>query len=154
MFYFGGLCAEMPQFDVSNGTDFNHMFYGMAEIETFPSFNTAKGLNFDGMFGMCMKAKTIEGIDLSSATSANLMFELCPELENITFNGVIKISGVDLSQCTKLTHDSLMSAINALYDYASEGITGIFKLILGAANLDKLADEVKLIATNKGWILE
>lgn len=154
MFYFGGLCTEMPQFDVSNGTDFNHMFYGMAEIEGFPSFNTAKGLNFDGMFGMCMKAKTIEGIDLSSATSVTLMFDLCPELENIVFNGVIKISGVDLSPCTKLTHNALMSAVNALYDYTSEGTTGTFNLILGAANLDKLTDEEKLIATNKGWTLK
>lgn len=154
MFYFGGLCTEMPLFDVSSGTDFNHMFYGMAEIESFPSFNTAKGLNFDGMFGMCMKAKTIEGIDLSSATSVTLMFDLCPELENIIFNGVIKISGVDLSPCTKLTHNALMSAVNALYDYTSEGTTGTFNLILGAANLDKLTDEEKLIATNKGWTLK
>lgn len=153
MFYFGGLCTEMPQFDVSNGTDFNHMFYGMAEIESFPSFNTAKGLNFDGMFGMCMKAKTIEGINLSSATSVITMFDLCSELENITFNGNIKITGLDLSPCTKLTHSSLMSAINALYDYVSEGTTGTFKLILGSTNLAKLTDAEKAIATQKGWTL-
>ena len=153
MFYFGGLCTEMPLFDVSNGTDFNHMFYGMAEIESFPSFNTSKGLNFDGMFGMCMKAKTIEGIDLSSATSVISMFDLCSELENITFNGNIKITGLDLSPCTKLTHDSLMSAINALYDYVSEGTTGTFKLILGSTNLAKLTDAEKAIATQKGWTL-
>lgn len=153
MFNFGGLCTEMPQFDVSSGTDFNHMFYGMAEIEIFPSFNTSKGLNFDGMFGLCMKAKTIEGIDLSSATSVTTMFDLCSELENITFNGIIKITGLDLSPCTKLTHDSLMSAINALYDYASEGTTGTFKLILGSTNLAKLTDAEKAIATQKGWTL-
>lgn len=154
MFNFGGLCTEMPLFDVSNGTNFSNMFYGMAEIETFPSFNTSKGLNFDGMFGLCMKAKTIEGIDVSSATSVITMFDLCSELENITFNGVIKVTGLDLSPCTKLTHDSLISAINALYDYASEGTTGTFNLILGAANLDKLTDDEKLIATNKGWVLK
>lgn len=153
MFYFGGLCAEMPQFDVSNGTDFNHMFYGMAEIETFPSFNTVKGLNFDGMFGMCMKAKTIEGIDLSSATSVQLMFDLCSELENITFNGNIKITGLDLSLCTKLTHESLMSAINALYDWASEGGANTYTLKLGSTNLAKLTDAEKAIATQKGWTL-
>ena len=153
MFYFGGLCTEMPQFDVSNGTDFNHMFYGMADIETFPSFDTAKGLNFDGMFGMCMYTRTIEGIDLSSATSVNLMFEMCNNLENITFNGVIKVSGLDFSPTDFLTYESLMSAINALYDWASEGSTETYYLKTGITNMGAITEADIAIATQKGWTI-
>lgn len=152
MFYFGGLCTEMPQFDVSNGTDFNHMFYGMADVETFPSFDTANGLNFDGMFGMCMNTRTIEGIDLSSATSVNLMFDMCSSLENITFNGVIKVSGLDLSPCVYLTSESLMSAINALYDWASEGNTETHYLKVGD-DLFLIPEVDYAIATQKGWTI-
>lgn len=153
MFYFGGLCTEMPQFDVSNGKDFSHMFYGMADVETFPSFNTAEGLNFDGMFGMCMNTKTIEGIDLSSATSVNLMFDLCSALENITFNGTIKASGLDFSATDFLTYESLMSAINALYDWASEGSTETYYLKTGITNMGGITEADIAIATQKGWTI-
>lgn len=152
MFYFGGLCTEMPQFDVSNGTDFNHMFYGMADIETFPSFNTAKGLNFDGMFGMCMNTKTIEGIDLSSATSVNLMFDMCSNLENITFNGVIKVSGLNFSSCLYLTYESIVSIANALYDWASEGNTETHYVEFGEGFFE-VPETAFAIATQKGWTI-
>ena len=55
----------------------------------------------------------------------------------------------DLSTCTSLTHDSLMNVINEAADVTASPKT----LTLGTKNLNKLTDEEKAIATNKGWVL-
>ena len=55
----------------------------------------------------------------------------------------------DLSTCTALTHDSLMNVINEAADVSASPKT----LTLGTTNLNKLTDEEKAIATNKGWVL-
>jgi len=57
---------------------------------------------------------------------------------------------LDLSVCTKLTHDSLMNVINGLYDIKSKGCNPQ-QLILGSVNLAKLTAEEIAIATDKGW---
>ena len=56
---------------------------------------------------------------------------------------------LDLSSCTKLTHDSLMSIINALYDYS--GTTTTRTVTLGTDNKNKLTEAEIAIATQKGW---
>lgn len=149
-------CSKLQKvlsFDVSSGIQFSSMFYNCYKLTSVAPLNTENGVGFSFMFADCPNLITIGGINLSNATSASNVFRGGKSLENITFNGVIKITGLDLSPCTKLTHDSLMSAINALYDYASEGTTGTFKLILGSTNLAKLTDAEKAIATQKGWTL-
>lgn len=61
------------------------------------------------------------------------------------------------SNCTKLTHDSLMNIINGLYDLnltynvAGGGTLYTQKLTLGSTNLAKLTADEIAIATNKGW---
>ena len=52
-------------------------------------------------------------------------------------------------RCVNLTHDSLMNVINEAGDVTSNPQT----LTLGTTNLNKLTDEEKAIATNKGWTL-
>ena len=59
----------------------------------------------------------------------------------------MKVS-VDLSQCAKLTHDSLMNVINSI-----QTVTTPETLTLGGVNLAKLSDEEKKVATDKGWTL-
>jgi hypothetical protein len=66
-------------------------------------------------------------------------------------------SRVDLSYSPKLTHESLMSVINNLYDlnltYSAIGNGKLYRqeLRLGSTNLAKLSAEEIAIATNKGW---
>jgi hypothetical protein len=69
------------------------------------------------------------------------------KLENIIIEGVIG-QPLNVSWSTKLTHDSLMSIINAL----QSGVTSK-TLTIGTANLAKLTDAEKAIATEKGWTL-
>lgn len=95
----------------------------------------------------------IPSLDFSSATNINNMFNGCASLIVIGEVSNIKISGINLNQAPCLNHDTLMRFLNALYDYASEGSSATYTLTLGAANLAKLTDEEKAIATNKGWTL-
>lgn len=135
---------------ISSGVRFHFMFASCVwtEIEVL---DTSKGLNFNNMFKNSTMLRTIKGIDLTNATSVTDIFS-GTGLQNIIFNGVIKITGLVLNSIY-LTHDSLMSAINALYDYASEGSTSTYTLKLGSTNLAKLTDAEKAIATQKGWTL-
>lgn len=56
---------------------------------------------------------------------------------------------LDISYLDQLTHGSLMVIINGLADY----ISGTRFIKLGDANLAKLTDEEKEIATSKGWTI-
>lgn len=75
------------------------------------------------------------------------MFKDCSALTNITGNPNFKET-LDLSPCQNLTHDSLMVVINGL-----QTVELPRKLTLGTTNLEKLMDEEKKIATDKGWTL-
>ena len=76
-------------------------------------------------------------------------FAAATKLEELNFEGVIGQSGLDVSPCTNLPHDSLMSIINALQTKTS----GTWTVTLGTSNLAKLTDAEKAIATQKGWTL-
>ena len=82
-----------------------------------------------------------------AATSLGNCFYGCLSLADITGNPNFKAS-LDLSVCTKPTHDSLMVIINGL-----QTVTTTQKLTLGSTNLAKLTDEEKKVATDKGWTL-
>lgn len=138
----------IPELDTSNGTNFSYMFYACANITTIPKINTSNNTNFTSMFYNCSKLITILEIDTSKGTSFSSMFDGCRELENITFVGTINKS-ISLSSSTKLTHDSLMSIINALADKI--GQSGTFKLTIGATNVAKLTTEELEIIGAKGW---
>lgn len=64
-----------------------------------------------------------------------------------------------LSDCTKLTHDSLMNVINDLYDLnltygvAQGGTLYTQRLVLGSTNIAKLTEEELQIAQDKGWTI-
>jgi hypothetical protein len=78
-------------------------------------------------------------------------FSGCTNLENITIQGNI-CHNISFYGCNKLTHESLMSIINALTHLSSS--SKVYRYCqLGSANLAKLTDEEKAIATNKGWTL-
>jgi hypothetical protein len=74
-------------------------------------------------------------------------FEQCYALENITIEGEIANS-ISFSHSSKLTHDSLMSVINALATVETTKT-----LTLHADSKAKLTDAEKAIATNKGWTI-
>ena len=116
---------------------------------SFPVGFGAQITSVRNMFNYCSKMVDLHLPDGfgSSATDAMYAFNNCDALANITGNPNFKAS-FSLSGSTKLTHDSLMVVINGL-----QTVTTAQTLTLGAANLAKLTDAEKKVATDKGWTL-
>ena len=134
--------------DLSNCTGISYAFY-TAGFTRLPVINLTSVANLTRAFGSSSYLKTIDKVILKSDGSQGLRngFDYLGALENITFEGMIGDS-LDLHWSTKLTHDSLMSIINAL----KSGVSGL-TCTLGTENLAKLTDAEKAIATEKGWTL-
>lgn len=79
-----------------------------------------------------------------------MMLYRCSALKDLTLTGILNCDDFNLSTCTALTVDSLMSVINALVDLTGQSSK---RLILGSANLAKLSEEQKAVATSKNWNL-
>ncbi len=144
--------TSVPELDTSNGTNFYCMFQYCHNLTSVPELDTSNGTNFYAMFGNCNNLVTIPKLNLSKATNTNPFGSGTTKLKNITFEGTIGLS-LDMRYCTLLTHDSLMSAINALYDYSTDTSGKTYTLTIGTENLAKLTDSEKAIATQRGWSL-
>lgn len=93
---------------------------------------------------------TIEELIIKDGCKINNPFSECTALRNLKITGNIG-ENLDLHWSVELTHDSIMNVIDCLVDYSGSGKT--FILTLGEANLAKLSDVEKGIATGKGWTL-
>ena len=83
---------------------------------------------------------------MSNVTSMSGMFSSCSSLKSILMTGM-KVS-FDISSSTKFDKSDLVTILNNLAT-----LTSTASLKMGATNLDKLTDDEKAIATNKGWTL-
>ena len=88
----------------------------------------------------------------TSAWNSN-SFQHATGLINMTVTGVIGTNNFNVSYCTQLTKESLMSIINCLKDYSEDTSGTKWVCTLGTTNLAKLTDAEKAIATEKGWTL-
>ena len=170
----------IPQLNTSNVTSMGYMFYNCSELITIPQLNTSKVTSMSNMFYGCSSLITIPQLDTSQVTSINRMFYMCSALESIPlldFGNVVNYSYMfgfsDINSLTdlggfknlkidftnglnhlpNLTVQSLMNVINNLYDFRANGETTTKTLQLGTTNLNKLTDEQKAVAVNKGWSL-
>ena len=120
--------VEISVGQIVNGTQTGNML---------STFLNAKGL-------VTIRKLTVDETVVFSGT-----FNGCFSLENLTMAGTIGQNGFNVSDSTKLTHDSLMSIINCL----EAKTEGTWTVTLGTENLAKLTDAEKAIATEKGWTL-
>ena len=150
-------CSELMSIpdsfgDVPNTTALDRAFYSCPALAEVPVIDSRSCKDFNRMFNDCFGLVTVHGIDFTANTgSLGYVFQNCYALKNLTINGTIKTSGLNLSWSTELSHDSLMSVTNALEDYSGSGAT--YTVTLGTNNLAKLTAVEKVIATQKGWTL-
>lgn len=100
------------------------------------------------VFNNCQKLVRIPKIIVNKNIDFTGWFALCTELTDLTIEGKIGKSGLDLSASTLLTIKSLNSVIAAL-----EETTTTKTVTLGGKNLTKLTDAEKAAGTQKGWTL-
>ena len=163
---------NIKKFDTSQVTSFGKMFQyckSLTELD-LSDLNTSLVNNMSYMFQGATSLVTLNmnNLDLSKVTNVSYMFSSASKLTNLQFgNNLGKAYNLqstgysnyklDLSACVNLTHESLMSVINGLYDLnltfdvANGGTLYKQILVLGATNLAKLTEEEIAIATNKGW---
>lgn len=166
-----GLITEFdPSITIHCNSIIGSSFSYCENLKVAPKLETSNTTNLTSLFNGCKKLTTVSAFDCSKVVRVSKPFEGCINLTN--FGGFIDLGKayyentnnnsdyqVNVSDCTKLTHESLMNIINNLYDLnLSYNVAGGGKLyqqvlILGDTNLAKLSQEEIAIATNKGWIV-
>lgn len=151
-----------------------------AYVTHIPKISVISSTSLDRVF-RGTKAVTIDELELKEdgTNTFNNIFQNCTALENIVITGTIGQNGFSVSDCTKLTKDSILGKVataeqitsgknlvelNGVYYYG--GIIGALKnykngtsgtthtITLGATNIAKLTDEEKAIITERlGWSL-
>ena len=136
--------------DTSKCGYLSDLFSG-ANISVIPEIDTSKvskASRTDHMFYYC-KCVTIRKLILGKCGLGANPFASAYYLENIVIEGEI-IASVSVNSCS-LTHDSLMSFINALKDYSEDTSGTVYKFTMGSEQIAKLtADELNMIEA-KGW---
>ena len=143
-----------PKYHITptNGNGMQNMFIWNQQITNTKVPITAFG-SAQNAFYACNRLVTIPKLIFNGTTNVNGMFYNCTKLTNLTCEGELAINGLDLSACTRLTPESLMSVINCLAP-TSTTLTANF----GTPNLDKLKETDEGLAaiaaaTEKGWTL-
>lgn len=127
------------------------------------NINTSNVTEFISVFSNCSKLNKITGL-----FKGDSLVNLAGAFQRVTalteFNGFENLGKaydtskpvnysnytLDLSTCSELTHDSLVSIINNLYDINTKGCNAQ-QLKIGATNIAKLTSEELSAGTSKGW---
>ena len=156
---------DLSNFDTSNVTVMMSMFRECSNLTNLnvSSFDTSKIMEVAYMFNHCDSLVNLDlsSFDFSKIQSLSSCFSYCSNLTNFkSFKNLGKgyfaqsnnynNYALNLSACSKLTHESLMDVINNLYDLnlsykvAEGGTLYTQKLQIGPTNLAKLtAEEIR-----------
>ena len=154
--------TEIPLFDTRSATNMQQLFYDCRKLKEIPALNTSNVTNVSEMFMACSNITTIPQLDFSSVNNVSDIFGYTSSVTNL--GGFLNLGNaydpnksanyryytLDLSNQSRITHDSLMNVINNLYDIANKGVKPQ-QLVLGSTNLAKLTAEEIQIATDKGF---
>ena len=154
--------VSAPDLNTTNVANMTSMFNNCSSLETIPLLNTSKVTSSYGMFSNCSSLTTIPKLDFGKVSTIANILSSARNVENLggfenlgaayltTASANYSYYRLDLTSCSKLTHESLMNVINNLYDIKTKGCK-VQSLRLGATNLAKLSEDEIAIAQNKGW---
>ena len=144
--------TSLSNLDTSGATNFNTTFYN-TDLITIDKLDLSNATTLTSTFAHSSDLHTIgELVSSENTVWASNTFDNCTALVNLTFseNSVIA-TNFNCAKATALSHDSLMSIVNALKDYSPE--KDVYTCTLGSTNLANLSTEEKAVATQKGWTL-
>ena len=145
---------KSPDIDTTSAIDMEDMFYYCPSLKIVSSLNTSNATDISGMFTSCSSLMSVPLLDCSNVTSVYNVFGYS-DIKTLTDLGGFKNIKVnfDIQKAPNLNVQSLMNVINNLYDFRANGESTTRTLKLGTTNLNKLTDEQKAVAVNKGWSL-
>lgn len=133
--------------DVTRHTQYLFEAYKGTSVDGLISFNdTSNVTNMYSMFYNCQNLTSIPQLDASNVITFDRAFYNCKNLKEFHMTGMK--ASFDIKQSTLLTREALVEILNNL-----ASVTSTKTLTMGPTNLEKLTDEDKAIATNKGWEL-
>lgn len=135
--------------DFSKSTVMQYTF-SSSTITEVGTVDCSSATSVYSLFDSCYSLKTIGKLIIADGAAIDYFLGSCSALENITIEGVLSKT-FSIGSCSKLTHDSLMSIINALKDYSGSGTT--YKLTLHATAKARLSTAEIAVATQKGWTI-
>ena len=122
--------TTIPQYDMNNVMTVESMFYGCANLTELPLLNWESVLKTGNCFYKCRSLATVGGFQ---------NFKAKLELNN-----------------SPLTDESVSNIINYVYDFTAnaeipDSTQGTLKLRTDVYN--RISDELKALATSKGWTI-
>ena len=108
MFYLCRGLTTIPLLDTSNVTNMSYMFNYCEKLTTISQLDTSKVTNMNSMFGDCHRLTTIPQLDTSNVTDMRNMLDSCNSLttvEGIDFSGLT-------SELTKLFGSAITTKPN------------------------------------------
>lgn len=127
--------------------------YNCHELEEVEDIGLQAEFTYDTTFANDTKLHTIAKIRCDENTKFNNAFIRCSALKHLIVEGVIGQNGFNVAWAP-LTHESLMSILNALKDYSNDTSGTEWICYIGANNLAKLTADERKIAETKGWSLQ
>ena len=135
--------------DTSEVTNFNGMFQ-QARTTHVPTLDMRKATANSHSFSYS-NIEEFEKIIVSETVPWQSAFMNCSRLKHLFVEGVIGQNGFNVQWSNNLSHDSLMSIINALQDKSGDTSGTVWKVTVGSTNLEKLTAAELGIAWDKGW---
>ena len=140
----------------NNVTNMAATFYNCEKLTTLDlsHFDVSNVDSAQQIFNGCssLTSLNISNWNMSKMENTFAMFYGCYALETIVSDALqlpdIDMSQIHLETATKLTVDSIVGLLNAL-----PTTTKGYSFQIGTVNINKLSDEQKAIATNRGWSL-
>ena len=108
--------------------------------------DTSDLTDMSSMFYNCSSLTSVPSFDTSNVTNMNDMLYNCSSLETIHMINIG--ANLDIHYSTRFPRGALLEIIGNL-----KTVTTTKRLTMGTTNLNKLTEEDKAIATNKGWTL-
>lgn len=140
--------------DISASPSILQMFQGSG-CTRIPVLDARNAISMNYAFGSGAEVREIEKLMISEKmTSFASAFSTASKLEKLIVEGTIARNGFDVHWSTLLSHESLLSILNALKDYSADISGTVWKVTLGTENYAKLTDEELAIAEEKGWVVE
>lgn len=150
-------------FDTSAATNPNGIFRESV-VTRVPELNLTNASEIQQTFYLCEKLVTVDKLVLSTTQRQYFSntFTNCYALENLIIEGVIGNNGFNVQWSTKLSHDSIVSIINALSTTTTNRLTvtlsktavaKAFETSEGANDGTTSEEWLNLSATKSKWII-
>ncbi len=151
---------NLVNWNTSNLLKMNYVFANCSGLTTIDlsNFDTTKVQTMDWLFYHCsgLTNANCSSFITTNVSSMSNIFNKCNSLEDLQFNDLghnESCKEIDLTNCSKLTKESVLFLFEHAFDRQSAGYSTPFNIKLHATTKALLTEDEIAIATNKGFTI-